>query len=118
LGTFTVPIEVGSPDGERWEQLDALVDTGSTLSVVPRRVWDRIGLRSSYRQSFELGDGRVVEHDVAEARIRLGREERMSYVVAAEADTVALLGAVALETFFVAPDPVHQKLIPVTGLLL
>jgi hypothetical protein len=42
----------------------------------------------------------------------------MSYVVAAEADTVALLGAVALETFFVAPDPVHQKLIPVTGLLL
>ena len=30
MGLFHVPIEIGDPQGERYERIDALVDTGAT----------------------------------------------------------------------------------------
>jgi hypothetical protein len=39
-------------------------------------------------------------------------------VVAGEPGSSALLGAVTREAFLLAPDPVHKRLVPVTGLLL
>ncbi|HEY8694889.1 MAG TPA: retroviral-like aspartic protease family protein [Chloroflexota bacterium] len=118
MGTFNVAIEVGDRDGSRWQSLEALVDTGATFTVIPREVWDEVGLQASHQLPFELGDGRRVELDLAEAQIRIDGQARIGYVVAGEANTMPLLGAITLETFLLAPDPVHKRLLSVPGLLL
>ncbi|HLQ34598.1 MAG TPA: aspartyl protease family protein [Chloroflexota bacterium] len=118
MGTFSVPIQVGDHEGTRWHDLEALVDTGATFTVIPPEAWESLGLTTSHRLPFELGDGRRVELDLAEARVRIDGQDRVGYVVAGEPGSSALLGAVTLETFLLAPDPVHKRLVPVTGLLL
>ncbi|MFI5267179.1 MAG: hypothetical protein ACHQ7M_07365 [Chloroflexota bacterium] len=118
MGTFNVTIEVGDRDGARWQTMEALVDAGATFTVVPREAWESVGLQASHQLPFELGDGRRVELDPAEAQIRIDNQARIGYVVAGERGTMPLLGAITLETFLLAPDPVHKRLLPVPGLLL
>ena len=115
MGTFKVPIEIGNPDGTRWQALEALVDTGSTLTSIPRSLWDSLGLTTEFREPFVLADGRQADYDVASALIRLDGRERKTYILGAEEGSAPLLGAYTLEVFFLAPDPAHQRLIRVRG---
>ena len=34
MGVFSTPIEIGDPRGTRFEQVDALVDTGATFTML------------------------------------------------------------------------------------
>jgi|SRR5579862_4242613 len=115
MGTFKVPIEVGNAERSRWERVEALVDTGSSITSIPRSLWESLGLTAEFRESFMLADGRQAEYDVASAPIRIEGRERSTFVLAAEDESAPLLGAYTLEGFFLAPDPVNQKLIRVPG---
>ena len=118
MGTFTVLLGIGTPDGQRFREVDALVDTGSTFTSVAGSVLEEMGHRAVARKSFELADGRVVERELAEVPIRIDGEVRITTCVFADEGSTALLGAVTLEQFLLAPDPVHQKLVPKRGLAM
>lgn len=118
MGTFRTTIQIGDAQGQRWETLDALVDTGSTFTWVPRDILVRLGIQAEFRQEFQTADGRVIEREIAQTRARLAGEERITIVVfGGEGDTV-LLGAYTLEAFSLAPDPVNQRLVRVRGLAM
>jgi len=116
-GAFRVTIEIGDPRGERFESLEALVDTGATYMWIPRSVLERLGAAPSFRFPFILADGRRIEREMAETRIRLNGQTRTTLVVFGDEGTLPLLGAYALEGLGLAPDPVNRRLIPVPGLL-
>jgi predicted aspartyl protease len=118
MGTFTVLLGIGSPDGQRFREVEALVDTGSTFTSVARSLLETLGHRPQGSERFELADGRIVERELTEVPIRIDGKTRTSICVFAEEESPALLGAVTLEQFLLAPDPVHQKLVPVTGLMM
>jgi len=118
MGTFAVPIEIGNVDGSRWRSLEAMVDTGAMLTSISQSIWDELGLQGRFRTTFELADGREAEYDVADALVRIDGDERPTLVVAPGEAVTPLLGAYTMEAFFVAPDPVHKRLIPVRGYLL
>jgi len=61
VSTFSIPMDIGSPDGEHWEHLDALVDTGSSYTSVPRDLLSRIGIRPRFRRRFRTADERLIE---------------------------------------------------------
>ena len=44
MATFSVAISVGDLRGERFEEMDALVDTGATTTVVPGGALRRLGI--------------------------------------------------------------------------
>ena len=44
MGTVTVTIEIGDPQGQVFEELDVIVDTGSTYTAVPRQMLQRLGI--------------------------------------------------------------------------
>ena len=46
MGLFNVPIGVGDPQGERFQIVEALVDTGATFSIVPAPILDGLGVGS------------------------------------------------------------------------
>ncbi len=58
-------------------------------------------------------DGRVIERDVAETRVRLDGQSHTTIVVFGDEATDSLLGAYTLEGFGVAVDPMNRKLLPI-----
>lgn len=118
MGTFRVAIEIGDESRARWERMDALVDTGSTYAWVPRSILDRLGVTPIERVEFDTAGGAVIEREVGEVPVRLMGATHVSPVVFGDEGTSPLLGAVTLEIFHLAVDPVHERLIPVRALAM
>ena len=118
MGTFKVGIEVGDPQGQRYERVEALVDTGATYTTLPSSLLRRLGVAPHIRLPFELADGRRIERDVGRTWVRIDGRAEMTMVVFGEEAAGPVLGAVTLETFLLAPDPVRRRLVSVPGLLM
>ena len=118
VGTFSVTIEVGDASGSRYEALEALVNTGASYLAVPRTVLESLGVEVSEQRPFRLADGREADYDVAVASLRLDGRSFPVVAVFGDEGSGALLGAVALETFGLGVDPVGQRLVPLSGLLM
>jgi clan AA aspartic protease len=118
MGTFRVEVDVGDPEGRRYERVEAVVDTGATYTSLPRPLLEALGVMPHARASFVLADGRRVEREIARTWIRIDDRIEMTLVVLAEPGNPPLLGAYALEGLRLAADPVARRLVPVTGLLL
>jgi clan AA aspartic protease len=117
MGIFRVPIEVGDPEGRLWERVEALVDAGASYTLLPRPVLERLGVSGAFRHPFVRADGRRLEYDMAETRVRIDGQTRTTLVIFGEEGSEPLLGAYTLEGFGLAPDPEGRRLIPVPGLL-
>ena len=117
MGTFSVEIQIGNQETGEFLQLEALVDTGSTYTLLPSEMLKCLGIKIVDQRDFELADQRSVRYDVGEARLRLNGNELTVLVVYAPEGTSPLLGATALELFGLAAEPVNQRLIPVPALL-
>lgn len=111
-------VEIGDPQRQRWEHVEALADTGATYTWIPRDILERLGMLPEFRWEFETADGRVIERDAAQAWFRLDGRQRITLVVFGEPGSRALLGAYTLEGFGLAPDPVNRRLIKVRGLAM
>ncbi len=117
MGDFRVAIRIARGQGERFETLQALVDTGSTFTWIPQDVLDRLGVRPDREWPFELADGREQRYPVAWLQIRVeDRHEQPTIVVFGPPGAEPILGVVTLEEYLLAVDPVHHRLIPVSGL--
>jgi clan AA aspartic protease len=117
MGHFHVRVDVGDPAGARFVTIEALVDTGATHLSVPRDVLDRVGVVPEEEWTFELADGRKVPYPVAQTRIRIGERTLSSIVVFGEPGSEPILGVIPLESFGLAADPVHRRLISVPARL-
>ena len=69
MGTFTVSIQVGDLAGQQFVDIEALVDTGATYTVLPKEMLDQLGIAQEGQRRFELGDDRIVEHPIGYARV-------------------------------------------------
>jgi len=118
VGTFQVAVEIGDAQGQRWETVEALVDTGASYTWAPRDVLARLGVRPQFRREFLTADGRVIERDMAVAMARLNGQALPTLVVFGDEGSLALLGAVTLEEFGLGIDPLGRQLIPVRGYAL
>ena len=118
MGVFSVPIEIGGPDGTRFQQIEALVDTGATFTIVPISVLRSIGLEPQERGAFELADGSLKEFDIAETRLRIDGQETSTVVVFGNEEMTPILGAYTLERVRLAVDPAGKRLIEVPWRLM
>lgn len=118
VGTFSVTIAIGDPDRRSFREIEAEVDTGATFSQVPGRILRELGHAPIGRSRFQTADGRRVEREVGEVPLRFNGEVRITTCVFGDDDGPILLGAVTLEQFLLAVDPVNRTLVPVEGLLL
>jgi predicted aspartyl protease len=116
MSTFSVPLEVGDPAGQRFEAFEALVDTGSTFTVMPGATLRRLGVTPHRTSTFELADGTQTEWAVGQTWVRLNDLALMTLVVFGDEGVAPILGAVTLGEFLLAPDPVRRELISVPGL--
>ena len=132
MGTFSVTLEVGNWSGDAYRAIEALVDTGATYTLLPSSMLRELGVGPHRTSVFELADGSQHERQIGRTWVRLDGKQEMTLVVFGEEETVgaglapardahgfdAILGAVTLEEFLLAPDPVRKALVPVLGLLM
>ena len=116
MGHFSVPARLTGPTGLS-EETELFVDTGATLVVLPRSLADRLELVVKRRQLVSLAGGVEEMWPIAEMRVAIDDQEIPTLCfIAPEGE--ALLGSVALESLFLAVDPVGKRLVPTRGFVL
>ena len=111
MGTVTVTIQVGDLQGHQFEELDIIVDTGSTYTAVPRAMLERLGVPIQRSMPSQTADGRIVQVDIGQTIVRLEGFEFYTPVIFAAENEPSLLGVVTLEEAGLAVDPVNGRLI-------
>ena len=117
MGTFTIPIEIGDLEGNRFVGAEAMVDTGAVYTMVPEDKVAGLTLLSPEIREFQLADESLVEYQVGYLRIRFQGKEVFGLTIIAPEGTTPLLGATALENALLAVDPYHERLVPIAGSL-
>jgi len=119
VGVFRVRARVWNPDDpSRCIEVELLVDTGATYTLLPSNLLEELGVKPSRWVRLRLADGRVVERPLGEVGIEIeGYRARATPVVFGEGD-VCLLGSVTMEQLGLAPDPIAKRLKPVEAYLL
>ncbi len=119
MGQFSVQVTIAHPsDPARAADVELWVDTGATLSWVPREIIERLDVPRLRRRPFLLADGRTIERDTAGAIVRLNGSEAIVTLVIAEPGDGHLLGATTLETLGFTVDPINRRLVPQTLLAM
>jgi len=112
MGMFEARIRIANFEKpERSAELSLVVDTGATLSWIPRQVLERLEIEPLSRLPFSLADGKSVQRDIGGVLLTFDGRKALVSVAFGESGETALLGATALETLGLVVDPVDKKLI-------
>ena len=115
MGTFEWPLRLETMDGRGSLKLEALVDTGSTFTVVAADRLRELGVSPFEKVHLELADGRRDFYDIGRAMATIDGRTEATLVVFGDEGAPALLGAYTLEGLRLQVDPVHRQLVPLRG---
>ncbi len=118
MGTFSVDIEIGDPDGNRFESVQALVDTGASYTTVPSSVLREMTVTAHDRVTFILADGRQIQRDLGRTWVRVEGKSEITLVVFGDEESETLLGAYTLQGLLLGVDTPNECLVPVPGPLM
>src|SRR5438445_12671708 len=96
MGTFHVTIEIGDEGGQRFEVVNALVDTGASYTSVPASILRGLGVQPREKLTFIQADGSEFERDVGQTWARVDGKSVITIVIFAEEAAPPLLGAYTL----------------------
>ena len=115
MGTFSAEIEIGTPDGSRYEPVTALVDTGASVTTLPGSVLEELGVVPHKEFAFVLADGGEIQRPVGRTWIRIGERSEITLVVFADDDVEPLPGAYSLQGLMLGVDSPNERLVPVNA---
>ena len=100
-------------DQVRRAEVEAIVDTGAAMMVLPKTVADQLGLPVTGQTGVRYADMRSVQRDIVGqlSLDLLGRQDVFSAMVE-PARTNALLGVIVLEALDFLVDPKNNTLSP------
>ena len=117
MDVFTVNMSIGDGKRERWTNVDALVDTGASITSVPGSALRALGVEPLMRRTFRFAQGELWRMDVGQTWVRVDGREVITLVLFNDEGTPPLLGALALESLFLGVDTVGKRLTAVDGLM-
>ena len=113
MGTFNVEIEIGDPDGQRFERVEALVDSRATYAFLPSSLLEGLGVKPHRTVNFERTDGSLIELGFAQTWARLNGEDGVIPVIFAEDGAIPVLGSISLTTLGLEADEANERLVEV-----
>lgn len=103
-------IRVYSPDMRASEDVELLVDAGSTYTWVPAKALEKLGVRVRRLWRFKAIDGRIVERRIGDTYVEYEGEQAPTVMVFAEQGDGLVLGVHALEGLRLEVDPATGEL--------
>ncbi len=97
MGLLQVEVEILKAQDGPSRRLALLVDTGASLSVIPREVLESLGIRPEDQEAFELADGRIMIRAVGPAVVRFRGKAAGTQVIFGEPEDEPVLGVTTLE---------------------
>lgn len=110
MGQTHVDMRIHS--GPRSVVFSALADTAATFTKVPGRVFDDLGLETSYETAVEIGDGRIIWRRLAPAAVEIDGVRRLVLVASGGDEEQPLIGYTTLETLGFEVNTVTHELEP------
>ncbi|MEM2883062.1 MAG: aspartyl protease family protein [Nitrososphaerales archaeon] len=109
MGHIIVKIKIGDPDRSKVLEVEGLVDTGATLTVVPYIVAEELGLKPTGSSIVDSGAGRL---ELKRTRIWVEIEGKSEVVPALISDVISrvLIGVTTLEVLGLQADPLAGRL--------
>lgn len=117
MGVFNSPMRVASLDGRQSREVEAVVNTGVTYTMLPAGLLREMGIAPSRKAAFECADGRRGEMDVGEVQVTINGSTAVTPVAFGEEGAEPLIGAVTLNALLLAVDPAGNRLIPARAFL-
>lgn len=119
MSTFSVQAFVANPTRpDRRLGVELVIDTGATYTLLPDEIVRHLELATPWQRTAMLASGEDMTFPMGHVLMRLGGEEMPTIFLAGPPGCQGLIGAVTLEEFALAADPVHQRLVPVPRVLL
>jgi len=117
MSAFKVNLSAKNPKEEHRQTppIEALVDTGSELSWMPRQTLLDIGIQPRGKKRFVAADGKILERDFGYAILNAEGYSTIDEVVFAEAGDLTLLGVRTLEGFSVMVDNIGHRFVATMG---
>jgi aspartyl protease family protein len=109
MGHVWVEVVVRNPDTGRHATAKALVDTGATLTVVPRRLAEELQLPTIGRRRVMTAKG-TTELDECVGVVEVMGRKAYTHILVSDDIEIVLIGATTLETLGLEVDPVTGKL--------
>ena len=116
MGHVWVKARIGDPGKKNVTEVEALVDTGATLTTIPKKLADELGLESTGKAIVETGAGRI-ELERTHIWIELEGKEEVVPALISDIINKVLLGVTTLEVLGLRVDPLTGKLSEWTLLL-
>jgi hypothetical protein len=119
MGLFQYAVAIVNADGSREEEVRPWVDTGAMYCQFPESLLRSLGYEPNASRVFRMADGSTVSRQFGHVNMRIGTEiQPVHCVFDTTNDGMMLLGAIALEAFSLAADPVDKVLKPSIGMML
>jgi len=115
MGIIFVNATVSGPKSE--EKIEFLVDTRYGYTVLPQKVWRKLGLKGEETERFRLADGSPIDRRITQCHITLDGKTRQTTVVLGEKEDAALFGMVTLEQFGLVLNPFTRQMQPMRMML-
>ncbi len=118
MGFTHLRIEIANPAGPTvWEEVEFLIDSGATASVVPAQVLDKLGIKPLGERDFRLASGQTIRRKIGAAAFRYEDRVAAAEVIFGEEGDYTLLGVLTLEALGFALDPLKRELRPLPMIL-
>jgi len=106
---FSVPVSIGHPDKGELEHIPVTVDSGASISMLPKSLLDRLGIEVIQQRLIQtLGGTDSIQLGLV--KISIFGEER-TFPVAFGSDEMAFIGTPVLDAFNLIVDPRNQRLL-------
>ena len=113
MGLFTVSLRTVNPAApDRVSDVELWVDTGATLTSLPRPILESLGVTPGMVRTFRVADGPRVRRETGTVLATMDGVTMAIPVMFADQGDAPVLGATALEILGFAIAPVEKKLVP------
>lgn len=113
MGLTFIDISVRkSKEAAEARSVKCLVDSGATLTVVPRELLEAVGIEPEQFIDFELADGTTIRRETGWMYVEFDGHSGYSPVAFGEPGDSELLGVLTLENLRLWLDPLHRELHP------
>ena len=92
------------------ESVNFLVDSGASYTLLPKKAWEKLGLKPKRTETFILADGTQITRDISECHIEILEKDGHTPVILGEEGDEALLGVITLEEFGFILNPFSRTL--------
>ena len=113
MGIVNAKLKIVNPDDRsKIYEGEFLVDTGAQYTVVPKHVWQHLGLKPDRNQKFSLADGKIISRPIGSAFIEFQGIKSASPIVLGGPKDNLLLGVVTLENLGLGINPFTREIYP------